>query len=80
MFAGFDTFVWAKDLSFRRIVDGKVQFCGTTDDDKDAMTLLNSWFSKGFIDPNYALIQLLTTPHPSFPAVRLALRLQHPLL
>jgi putative aldouronate transport system substrate-binding protein len=54
MFAGFDTFVWAKDLSFRRIVDGKVQFCGTTDDDKDAMTLLNSWFSKGFIDPNYA--------------------------
>lgn len=50
---GFDTFVYT-DLSFKRVVNGKVEFCGTTEDDRDAMTLLNSWFNKGFIDPNFA--------------------------
>jgi putative aldouronate transport system substrate-binding protein len=53
-FSGFNTMMYAKDMSYMRGVDGEVQFCGTTDDDRDAMTLLNSWYSKGFIDPNFA--------------------------
>jgi putative aldouronate transport system substrate-binding protein len=51
---GFNTFVYTADLSFKRIVNGKVEFCGTTEDDREAMTLFSSWFSKGFIDYNFA--------------------------
>jgi len=53
-FSGFNTIMYATQLSYIRVVNGEVQFCGTTDDDRDAMTLLNSWYSKGFIDPNYS--------------------------
>jgi putative aldouronate transport system substrate-binding protein len=52
-FSGFNTMMYAKTMTYIRVVDNKVEFCGTTNDDRDAMTLLNSWYSKGFIDPNY---------------------------
>lgn len=53
-FAGYNTAAYAGDLMYNRVVDGEVQFCGTTEDDRDVMTLLNSWWNEGLIHPNYA--------------------------
>ncbi len=52
-FVGFNTTPYSGRLSYVRVVDGKVQFCGTTQDDKELMTLLNAWWKEGLIDPNY---------------------------
>ena len=52
-FGAFDTAVYTTRMSYMRVKDGKVEFCGTTDDDKAAMTLLSQWFSEGLISPNF---------------------------
>ena len=38
---------------YNRVVDGKVNFNGTSDDDKELMQLLNAWYNEGIIDPNF---------------------------
>ena len=52
-FTGYDTAVVTTRMSNVRLRDGKVEFCGTTEDDRDAMTLLSTWFSEGLISPNF---------------------------
>jgi putative aldouronate transport system substrate-binding protein len=51
---GFSTTPSTTSLSYLRVVDGEVQFCGTTNDDKDLMTMLNQWWNEGLIDPNWS--------------------------
>ena len=53
MLMGYNTYMTSGSLSNKRVVDGAVQFCGSTDDDGEAMKLIYSWYSAGFIDPNY---------------------------
>ncbi len=50
---GYNTTPYTGRLSYVRVKDGKVQFCGTTEDDRELMTMLNSWWNEGLIDPNY---------------------------
>lgn len=51
---GYNTTPYTTRMSYTRVVDGEVQFCGTTGDDKALMTMLNQWWKEGLIDPNYA--------------------------
>jgi len=54
-FPGYNTAAYAKNFrSYIRVVNGEVQFCGTTDDDRDLMTMLNQWYTEGLIPPNYS--------------------------
>ena len=55
-FSGFNTAVLVSETSMpaNKIIDGKVCYTLTTDDDRDAVTLLNQWYEEGLIDPNYA--------------------------
>jgi putative aldouronate transport system substrate-binding protein len=52
-FVGFNTTPYSARLSYVRVRDGKVEFCGTTSDDRELMTMLNAWWNEGLIDPNY---------------------------
>ena len=52
-FGGYDTAIYTGNMSYMRVRDGKVEFCGTTEDDRAAMTLLTTWFSEGLISPNF---------------------------
>ncbi len=55
-FSMFDTSVAVSDagLPAAKVVDGKIQYSLTTQDDLDAVTLLSTWYAEGLIDPNYA--------------------------
>jgi putative aldouronate transport system substrate-binding protein len=53
-FSGYNTAAVSSGLSYPRVVDGEVQFCGTTEDDRELMTMLNQWFNEGIIHPNYS--------------------------
>ncbi len=52
-FAGYNTALYLTSISYTRVVDGEVQFCGTTEDDRDLMTMLNKWYAEGLISPNF---------------------------
>ena len=52
-FAGYNTALYMSRLSYMRVKDGKVEFCGTTDDDLALMTMLNTWYNEGLISPNF---------------------------
>jgi putative aldouronate transport system substrate-binding protein len=54
---GFNTTPYNGGLSYIRVVDGKVQFCGTTSDDLALLTMLNGWWNEGLIDPNWSSFQ-----------------------
>jgi putative aldouronate transport system substrate-binding protein len=51
---GFNTTPYTTGLTYTRVVNGEVQFCGTSSDDKDLMTMLNQWWNEGLIDPNWS--------------------------
>jgi putative aldouronate transport system substrate-binding protein len=51
---GFNTTPYNGGLVYTRVVDGKVQFCGTTSDDLELMKMLNQWLNEGLIDPNWS--------------------------
>ncbi len=53
-FSGMDTTVYTSSMMYPRVINNKVEFCGTTADDKEAMTLLSTWYSEGLISPNYS--------------------------
>jgi putative aldouronate transport system substrate-binding protein len=53
MFTGYNTYIVGTGLSNKRVVDGKVQFCGTTDDCGLAMAQLADWYAKEYVNPNY---------------------------
>ena len=52
-YCGYNTALWMDAMSYVRVVDGEVQFCGATDDDRALMTMLNSWYNEGLISPNF---------------------------
>ena len=52
-FSGMDITVYTAQMMYPRIIDGKVEFCGSTEDDREAMTLLSTWYAEGLISPNY---------------------------
>ena len=52
-FGGYDTAIYTGGMSYLRVRDGKVEFCGTTEDDREAMTLLSTWYGEGLISPNF---------------------------
>lgn len=52
-FGGFGTAVYTTRMSYMRVNQDVVEFCGTTEDDRDAMTLLSTWYSEGLISPNF---------------------------
>ena len=57
MFSGYNTAMFSFSTGYyKRIRDGHVEYCGTTEDDKAAMTTFSTWFAEGLIDPNYASI------------------------
>jgi putative aldouronate transport system substrate-binding protein len=51
---GFNTTPYNGGLTYLRVVDGKVQFCGTTSDDLALLKMLNQWWNEGLIDPNWS--------------------------
>ncbi len=53
-FSGYNTAAVSSGLTSLRVVDGEVQFCGTTEDDRELMTMLNKWYTEGIIHPNYS--------------------------
>ena len=52
-FTGFNTVLYMSSCNYTRVMDGKVELCGTTDDDRDLMTMLNQWYNEGLINPNF---------------------------
>ncbi len=52
-FSGMDITVYTASMMYPRIIDGKVEFCGSTEDDREAMTLLSTWYAEGLISPNF---------------------------
>ena len=52
-FTGFNTVLYMSSCAYTRVMDGKVELCGTTDDDKDLMTMLHQWYEEGLISPNF---------------------------
>ncbi len=55
-FSMFDTSVSVSDAGMpaTKVIDGKIHYSLTTQDDLDAVTLLNQWYTEGLIDPNYS--------------------------
>ena len=55
-FCAFNTLLSVSDsaLPAAKRIDGEIKYCLTTDDDRDAVEMLNKWLSEGLIDPNYA--------------------------
>ncbi len=55
-FSGFNTSVLVSEygLPSTKLIDGKIQYALSTDDDRDAVALIHDWFAEGLIDPNYA--------------------------
>ncbi len=91
LFPGFNTNLYVSTVGLptpKVMPDGKIQFCLTTDDDRDATTLLNQWYNEELIDRNfssfsYATDQYMTNVIPAFsvystlpPAVSRAFRLR----
>lgn len=56
--SGLDTYLYCNGTSLpnARVVDGKVQFTLTEEDDRYAMNLLSSWYADGLINPNWASV------------------------
>jgi len=54
-FSGYNTALVISEngMPAVKIIDGKVQYSQTTQDDLDLITMLNQWFAEGLIDPNY---------------------------
>ena len=52
-FTAFNTVLYMSSCAYTRVMDGKVELCGTTDDDKALMTMLNQWYNEGLINPNF---------------------------
>ncbi len=56
-FSGYNTSCMVTDTALptaKKTLDGKVQFSLTTEDDRDLMTMLSTWYSEGLIDKNWA--------------------------
>ena len=53
--SGYNTAVLLNSygLPYTKLVDGKIQFTLTTEDDKAAITMLSGWFKEGLIDPGW---------------------------
>ncbi len=41
-------------LPATKVIDGKIEYCLTTEDDYKTIEWLSKWFAEGLIDPNYA--------------------------
>ena len=52
-FTGYDTVLYMSSCSYTRVKNGRVELCGTTDDDKALMTMLHQWYDEGLINPNF---------------------------
>ena len=50
---GFNTSPYAGGAAYLRVVDGKVNFNGTSDDDLALMQYLKKWFDEGIISPYF---------------------------
>ena len=50
---GYNTTVYTTSMNFRRVVNDKVEFCGTTEDDRAAMNMLSTWYAEGLISPQF---------------------------
>ena len=55
-FSGFNTSVLVSEygLPAAKLLDGQVRYALSTEDDRDAATLIHDWYAEGLIDPNYA--------------------------
>ncbi|MDD6188505.1 MAG: hypothetical protein PUB32_02860 [Clostridiales bacterium] len=54
-FSGYNTAALVSEtaLPAAKVIDGKVQYSLTTQDDRDLVTMINQWYKEGLIDPNY---------------------------
>ena len=56
-FSGYNTSCLVPSTSLpyaKKTLDGKVEFTLTTEDDRDLMTMLSTWYAEGLIDRNWA--------------------------
>ena len=53
LLGGYNTTLYTSNMNYCRVVDGVVEFCGTTNDDFEMMTMMNKWYSEGLISPNF---------------------------
>ena len=49
----FNTTPYAAAASYTRVVNGKVEFTGTTEDDKTLLQYIKGWYDEGLISPNF---------------------------
>lgn len=67
-FSGYNTSAWVNQYGLptaRKDLDGQIEFTLTTEDDRDLMTMLSTWYSEDLIDKNWAANEnttLMNTP------------------
>ncbi len=57
LFAGFNTNLYVSSVGLptpKVMPDGAIQFCLTTDDDRDATALLAQWYGEDLVDKNFS--------------------------
>ena len=52
-FCAYNTVLYMGSTSYARVMDGKVEICGMTDDDRALMTMMHQWYDEGLISPNF---------------------------
>lgn len=53
-FVGYDTYWSCYGIGNQQVHDGKVVMSNMNENDRELMTLMNSWYQEGLIDPNWA--------------------------
>jgi len=53
-FVAYDCYWSVYNISNQYVRDGKVYMSNMNDNDRELMTLMNSWYSEGLIDPNWS--------------------------
>ncbi len=55
----FNTTPYAASAAYTRVIDGKVEFTGTTDDDKVLLQYIKGWYDEGLISPNFQSVSTI---------------------
>lgn len=74
----YNTSPYSGGILYSRVIDGKVYFNGTTDDDLELMTLINKWYSEGLVDPNFASYKDTASESEALTTDRLATAMFNP--
>lgn len=74
----YNTSPYSGGIIYNRVIDGKVYFNGTTQDDKELMMLINQWYSEGLVDPNFSAYKDTTSESQALTNDRVATAMFNP--